>query len=79
HFVRQGPDENRSIEETLDIGWRLMGMLPRRELKRVRPEILEKYYKASRELAREKAAEEEADEEHSAEEAETAEEPADTA
>jgi len=44
-FVSQGENENRDIEETLDIGWRLMGMLPRAELKRVRPEILEKYWK----------------------------------
>lgn len=34
-FVKQGPTENRTIEETLDIGWDLMGMLPRSELKRV--------------------------------------------
>ena len=42
-YVRQGEDENRTIEETLDIGWKLMAMLPRRELKRVRDEYLEKY------------------------------------
>jgi V/A-type H+-transporting ATPase subunit B len=45
-FITQGPDENRSIVETLDIGWRLMGLLPRAELKRCRPEILDRYYKA---------------------------------
>ena len=44
-FVGQGEYENRTIEETLDIGWRLMGMLPRAELKRIRPENLEKYWK----------------------------------
>ena len=44
-FVTQGETENRSIEETLDIGWRLMAILPRVELKRIRPEILEKYWK----------------------------------
>jgi len=43
-FVTQGPYENRTIEETLDIGWRLMAMLPRTELKRVRDEFLEKYW-----------------------------------
>jgi V/A-type H+-transporting ATPase subunit B len=43
-FVAQGEDENRSIEETLDIGWRLMGILPRSELKRVREEFIERYY-----------------------------------
>ena len=44
-FVGQGENENRDIEETLNIGWRLMGILPPGELKRVRPEILEKYWK----------------------------------
>ncbi len=47
-FVRQRPDENRSIEETLDIAWSLMGMLPRAELKRCRTEILDKYYKPAK-------------------------------
>jgi V/A-type H+-transporting ATPase subunit B len=50
-FVGQGVYENRSIQQTLDIGWRLMGMLPHTELKRCRPEILEKYYKPSDDLA----------------------------
>ena len=44
HFVRQGEDENRSIEESLRIGWNLLTMLPKTELKRVRDEYLEKYY-----------------------------------
>jgi len=48
-FVRQGENENRSIIETLDIGWRLMGILPKAELKRVRPEMLDKYYKPAEE------------------------------
>jgi V/A-type H+-transporting ATPase subunit B len=43
-FVRQGEDENRSIEESLRIGWELLAMLPRSELKRVRDEYVEKYY-----------------------------------
>jgi len=43
-FVAQGPYENRTIEETLDIGWRLLAMLPRTELKRVRDEFLDKYW-----------------------------------
>ena len=37
--------ENRTIEETLDIGWELLGMLPREELDRVDTKILDKYYK----------------------------------
>jgi len=44
-FVTQGENENRTIEQTLDLGWRLMGMLPRAELKRCRPETLDKYWK----------------------------------
>jgi len=50
-FVGQGVYENRSIQQTLDIGWRLMGMLPRAELKRCKPGILDKYYKPSEEPA----------------------------
>ena len=42
-FVGQAPDENRSIEETLDIGWKLLSMLPREELDRIDTKILEKY------------------------------------
>ncbi len=42
-FVNQGFSENRSIEETLDIGWKLLSILPRGELKRVRTEYIEKY------------------------------------
>lgn len=43
-FIRQGEDENRTIEESLAIGWDLLGMLPKSELKRVRDEFVEKYY-----------------------------------
>ncbi|MDI6689833.1 MAG: V-type ATP synthase subunit B [Actinomycetota bacterium] len=42
-FVRQGEYEERSIEETLDLGWELISVLPRAELKRVRDEYVEKY------------------------------------
>lgn len=42
-FVRQGEYEDRSIEQTLDLGWDLLAMLPREELKRIRPELIEKY------------------------------------
>lgn len=44
-FIKQGFDENRSIMETLDLGWELLSILPREELNRVSPEILDKYYK----------------------------------
>jgi V/A-type H+-transporting ATPase subunit B len=43
-FVRQGEEENRTIEESLALGWELLGMLPKSELKRVRDEFIEKYY-----------------------------------
>jgi V/A-type H+-transporting ATPase subunit B len=42
-FVRQGDAEDRSIEQTLDLGWELMAALPRSELKRVSDEHLRKY------------------------------------
>ena len=44
-YVSQGYQTNRSIEETLDLGWKLLGILPRSELKRIRDEYLDKYYK----------------------------------
>lgn len=44
-FVGQGEDENRSISETLDKGWKLLGMLPREELDRIDTKILDRYYK----------------------------------
>ena len=42
-YVSQGPEENRSIIETLDIGWDLLSILPETELKRIKPEHIEKY------------------------------------
>ena len=38
-------DENRSIEQTLDIGWELLGELADFELNRIKPEFIEKYRK----------------------------------
>ena len=43
-YVSQGYQTNRSIEETLDIGWQLLKMLPRSELKRISEDILDQYY-----------------------------------
>ena len=43
-YVSQGYETNRSIIETLDLGWKLLGILPRSELKRIRDEYLDKYY-----------------------------------
>ncbi len=42
-YVSQGFYVNRSIEETLELGWRLLSILPRTELKRIRDEYLDKY------------------------------------
>lgn len=43
-YVSQGFETDRTIEETLDLGWKLLRMLPRTELTRIREENLEKYY-----------------------------------
>ena len=43
-YIRQGEDENRTIERTLEIGWRLLSTLPKSELKRVHDEYVEEYY-----------------------------------
>ncbi len=42
-YVSQGYQDNRSIQETLDLGWGLLSMLPRTELKRIRDDMLDKY------------------------------------
>ena len=43
-YVSQGYDNNRSIEETLDLGWKLLRLLPRSELKRISDALLDEYY-----------------------------------
>ena len=43
-YVSQGFYNNRTIEETLDIGWKLLKILPRTELKRISEDFLKKYY-----------------------------------
>ena len=43
-YINQGFNENRSILETLDIGWRLLTILPRAEMKRIKDVYLEKYF-----------------------------------
>ena len=42
-FVQQGKDEERSIIETLDLGWKLLSILPKAELKRIKDEMIEKF------------------------------------
>ena len=43
-YVSQGYDTDRSIEETLNIGWKLLRILPRSELKRINDKFLDEYY-----------------------------------
>lgn len=42
-YVNQGNNINRTIEDTLNLGWELLSLLPRTELKRIKPELIEKY------------------------------------
>ena len=44
HFIGQAHHENRSIIETLEIGWKLLRMLPREELDRIDTKVLDQYY-----------------------------------
>lgn len=43
-FLKQDYNDNRTIEETLDLAWKVLSILPKNELDRVSPEILDKYY-----------------------------------
>ena len=43
-FLTQDIDESRSIEETLDIAWEVLRVLPKEELERISPEFIDKYY-----------------------------------
>ena len=44
-FINQGNETNRTIKETLSLGWELLGMLPLSELKKIKPELMERYLK----------------------------------
>lgn len=44
-FLKQDYDENRDMTETLDLAWEILSILPKSELDRISPEILNKYYK----------------------------------
>lgn len=44
-FINQGENSDRTIEETLELGWKLISMLPKSELDRVDEKYIEKYYK----------------------------------
>ena len=43
-YVSQGYESNRDIEEPLDLGWKLLSILPRGELKRINDKFLDQYY-----------------------------------
>jgi V/A-type H+-transporting ATPase subunit B len=43
-YISQGFETNRSIEETLNLGWELLSILPASELRRIRPAFIDKYY-----------------------------------
>ncbi|MDE6550922.1 MAG: V-type ATP synthase subunit B [Clostridia bacterium] len=47
-YINQGFETNRTIDETLDLGWRLLAMLPEGEMKRVRDAFIEKYYRPAK-------------------------------
>ena len=44
-YISQGYENNRSIEETLNIGWQLLSLLPKSELKRIDDKFIDKYYR----------------------------------
>ena len=48
-YVSQGFTTNRTIEETLNLGWELLSILPKNELKRIRDSFIEQYYIEQRE------------------------------
>ena len=43
-FLGQGPNEDRTIDQSLDLGWRLLSILPREELERIDEQVLEQHY-----------------------------------
>ena len=55
-YVSQGSEEDRSIEETLDLGWELLSILPKSELKRIKPEHISKYLPKAKAAAAEETA-----------------------
>lgn len=50
-YISQGEHENRNIEETLDLGWELLKLLPRGEMKRIDPARLDKYWPEGKEVS----------------------------
>jgi V/A-type H+-transporting ATPase subunit B len=50
-YVSQGYNENRTVEETLDLGWKLLSMFDNSELKRIDVKLIEKYMPRFRKAA----------------------------
>lgn len=48
HFLNQGFHDNRTIEQTLDLGWDLLSLLPREELDRLDDKLIDRYYDPKR-------------------------------
>ena len=48
-YVSQGYETNRTIEETLSIGWELLSILPKNELKRIKPQFIDRYFPEKKE------------------------------
>ncbi|MDR1644051.1 MAG: V-type ATP synthase subunit B [Clostridiales bacterium] len=46
HFISQNKFENRSMAETIELGWETLGALPRNELDRINPKLLDEYYRS---------------------------------
>ncbi len=46
HYINQGEDENRNIEFTLNLGWKLLGIFDKAELKRIKDQFIDTYYKS---------------------------------
>lgn len=53
-YVSQGYQTNRSIEDTLEIGWKLLSILPRAELKRIKDAFLDQYYQGDSSAGKDK-------------------------
>lgn len=51
-YINQGFYENRTIEETLDLGWELLAILPKSEMKRIKPEFIAKYWRGDNKTAK---------------------------
>ena len=49
-FIRQGENVNRTIDQTLDLGWRLLSTLPREELDRMDDKLIEEHYRPEPEV-----------------------------